>query len=164
MPQQRSQIRELIAVLVDILHAPPQTRLQLLRVVPEQQHDHGPRQAGEGGPRVVADLAAQGLVGDDGEADAGLDGEARKGEGDAGEDVDDDLLVDGGDAAGALGAGAEDEVAADEAAEEAVVGACMNGNVVSANVHFPLEGHLRRLCEQQSGYANLPCLVLARST
>lgn len=41
-----------------------------------------------------------------------LDCEAGQGENDAREDVDDDLLVDGGDLARALGAGAEDKVAA----------------------------------------------------
>lgn len=110
----------MIAVLVNVRHAAPQARLQVLGVVLEQQHDQPPRQRRERGPGVVADLRVQRLGGDDGQAVAGLDGDAREGEGDAGEDVDDDLLVDGRDLAVALGALAEDDVAAEEAGEEGV--------------------------------------------
>lgn len=52
---------------------------------------------------------------------ARLDGDAREGEHDARKDVDDDLLVDRRDLAGALGAPAKDKVASDETADERVV-------------------------------------------
>lgn len=123
MPNKRPQRVPAIAVLVDIHHTAPQARLQVLRVVLEQQHHHAPAQRRERRPRVVRDLAAQRLPGHAGKTRAGLDGEPREGEDDAGEDVDDDLLVDGGDVARAAGAAAEDEVAAEEAGEEGVVGA-----------------------------------------
>ncbi|EEY20022.1 predicted protein [Verticillium alfalfae VaMs.102] len=80
---------------------------------------------GEDGPGVVADAGAGGGLADARQADAGLDGEAREGEDDAGEDVDDNLLVNAGDAAGAGAAAAEDEVAAEGAGEERVVGALL---------------------------------------
>jgi hypothetical protein len=53
---------------------------------------------------------------------ARLDGDAREGEHDPREHVDDDLLVDRRDLACALGAPAKDKVASDEAADERVVG------------------------------------------
>lgn len=89
---------------------------------PEEVHHHGPGQRREGRPGVVADLRAQRLLGDDGEARAGLDGYTRESEDDAREDVDDDLLADGGDFARALGAAAEDDVSSQEARKEGIVG------------------------------------------
>ena len=70
----------------------------------------------------MTDLGPQGLGGDNGEANARFYCETREGEGDTREDVDDDLLVDGGDAACSLGALTEDEIATNKAAEKAVVG------------------------------------------
>ena len=55
---------------------------------------------------------------------AGLDGDAGEGEDHAREDVDDDLLVDRGDLAGAFGAATEDKVATNETTQEGVVRAC----------------------------------------
>ena len=124
MPDQGPQRIPAVAVLVDISHAAPQTRLQILRVVLEQQHHHAPRQRRKRGPGVVGDLRVQRLARHDGKAVAGLDGDACQGQGDAGEDVDDNLLVDGRDLAVALGALSEDDVAAEEAGEEGVEGAC----------------------------------------
>lgn len=124
MPHQSPQRVPAVAVLVDISHAAPQTRLQILRVVLKQQHDHAPRQGRKRGPGVVGDLRVQRLARHDGKAVAGLDGDARQGQGDAGEDVDDNLLVNGRDLAVALGALAEDDVAAEETGEEGVEGAC----------------------------------------
>lgn len=98
-------------------------------MVLEQQHDQAPRHRGEHRPCVVADLRMQRLGRDDGQAVARLDREARQGESNACEDVDDDLLADGGDFAVALGALAEDEVAAQEAREEGIEGACRRGRV-----------------------------------
>ncbi len=81
-------------------------------MVPEQVHDCRPRETGKYGPGVVADDgAAIGLRHDGQEARAGLDGQARRRQHGPREHVDDDLLADGGDAAG-LGALAEDQVAA----------------------------------------------------
>ena len=71
---------------------------------------------------MADDGAAAGLRHDGQEARAGLDGQSRRREHGAREDVDDDLLADRRDAA-RLGALPEDEVAAEEAREEAVVGA-----------------------------------------
>ena len=111
VPDKVPQRIPMIGVDIDIIHTAPQTRLQVLGMPPEEVHHHSPRQRRERRPRVVADLRAQRLLGDDGEARARLDGYAREGEDDAREDVDDDLLADGGDFAGALGAAAEDDVA-----------------------------------------------------
>lgn len=120
MPDQSAERVETVTILINVRHAAPQARLQLLGVVAEYQHDGGPGEGGKGGPGVLVDLGVQGLGRDEGEADAGLDGDAGEGEGGARKDVDDDLLVDGGDFAGACPA-AEDEVAADEAAKEGIV-------------------------------------------
>lgn len=98
-------------------------------MVLEYQHHQTPRHRGEHGPCVVADLRVQRLGRDDGQAVARLDGEARQGEGNAREDVDDNLLADGGDFAVALGALAEDDVAAEKAGEEGVEGACWGWQV-----------------------------------
>lgn len=131
MPHQGPQRIPAVAVLVNISHTAPQTRLQILRVVLEQQHDHAPRQRRKRGPGVVGDLRVQRLARHDGQAVAGLDGDARQGQGDAGEDVDDNLLVDGRDLAVALGALSEDDVAAEEAGKEGVEGACLQQQCVS---------------------------------
>lgn len=122
VPHQRPQRIPVIAVLVDICHAATQAGLQILWMVTEQGHDRTPGHRGKDRPGIVADLGAEGLVRDDGEAGALLDGEAGEGQRDAGKDVDDNLLVDRRDLAAAR-AGAEDEVAADKTGEEAVVGA-----------------------------------------
>lgn len=53
---------------------------------------------------------------------ARFDGDAGEGEDDAREYVDDDLLVHARDLAGPFGASAKDEVTADKAAKEGVVG------------------------------------------
>lgn len=128
----------MVALRVDVAHAAPQARLQVLGVVPEQVHDHAPADAREDGPGVVAHGRADGLPGDHGQRErvglvavvvvvapgdgGGLDGQPRQGQDDAREDVDDDLLVDAGDLARGAGAPAEDEVAAQEARDQGVVG------------------------------------------
>ena len=123
MPNPSPQRIPLPRIRINIRHATPQARLQLGRIVAEQMHHGRPREAGEDGPGVVADDgAAAGLRHDGQEARAGLDGQSRRREHGAREDVDDDLLADRRDAA-RLGALPEDEVAAEEAREEAVVGA-----------------------------------------
>lgn len=114
---------------VHVCHAAAQTGLQRLRVVAEQPHDARPTQRGERGPRVVAH-ELQLLVGQVEEALAAvaavcaadqavvawrLDGEFGQREHHTGEDVDDDLLVDG--AAGAL-AVAKDPVSAEQTREK----------------------------------------------
>ena len=127
MPHKGPQRIPTIAVLINIRHAAPQARLQVLRVVPEQQHDEPPRERRKRRPGVVADARAQRLGRHDREARAGLDGQARQAEDHAREDVDDDLLVHGRDLARARGAPAKDEVAAEEAGEKGVVGAWRGG-------------------------------------
>lgn len=123
VPHQRPQGIPLVAVAVNVRHAAAQAALQLLRVIAEEQHDHAPGDGREGGPGVVADGGAQGLVGDEGQAGVGLDGELGEAEADAREDVNDDLLADAGDFSGARGALAKDDVAAEEACEEGIEGA-----------------------------------------
>lgn len=95
MPDQSAERVETVTILINVRHAAPQARLQLLGVVAEYQHDGGPGEGRKGRPGVLVDLGVQGLGRDDGEADAGLDGDAGEGEGGAREDVDNDLLVDG---------------------------------------------------------------------
>lgn len=63
----------------------------------------------------------QWFSGDDGEVGVGFDGEVCEGESYVGEDVDDDLLVDGGDVVSVFGVGVEDEVVVDEIVEEVIV-------------------------------------------
>lgn len=94
MPEQGPERVKVVTVLVDVRHAGPQTRLQVLGVVAEHKHHHGPRQRRKRRPGVVADGRVQRLRGHDGEPVARLDGDAREGEHDARKDVDDDLLVD----------------------------------------------------------------------
>lgn len=136
MPEQSPQRVPLVAVLVDVRHAIPQARLQVLGMVLEQQHHQTPRHRGEHGPCVVADFRVQRLGRDDGQAVARLDGEARQAEGNAREDVDDNLLADGRDFAVALGALAEDEVAAEKAGEEGVEGACWRWQVSEGYISY----------------------------
>lgn len=125
MPHQRPQRVPAVAVLVNVRHAAAQAALQLVGVVLEEQHDGAPGEARKRRPRVVGDAGAQRLVRDPGErGGAGLDGNLGEAEADAGKDVDDDLLADTRDLAGARGALAKDHVAAEEAGEEGVVGAC----------------------------------------
>jgi hypothetical protein len=123
VPDQRPQRVPAVAVLIDVHHAAAQAVLQVLRVVAEEQHDHAPGERSKGRPGVVANLGAQWLARDYGEADARLDGETGESENNTSEDVDDNLLLDSRDVAGALGAPAEDDVAAEEAGEEGIVGA-----------------------------------------
>ena len=56
VPNQRPERIEAVTILINVRHATPQTRLQLLGVVAEYQHDHGPRQRRKGRPGVVVDL------------------------------------------------------------------------------------------------------------
>ena len=121
MPNKRPQRIPVIAVLVYIIHAALQAGLQLVRVMAEQEHDHAPGQRRKRRPGIVADLGAQRLVGNDGEARIRLDGKISERQGHAGKDVNDDLLADGRDLAGARGADAKDKVAAYHACEEGVV-------------------------------------------
>jgi hypothetical protein len=90
-------------------------------MVPEQMHDHGPGHRGEDGPGVVADQAGPRLLGNQGQALAGLHGQSSQGEDDTREDVDDDLLVHRRDLAAAPRATAEDEIATYQAGDEGVV-------------------------------------------
>lgn len=93
----------------------------------EEVHDHAPGDGGEDGPGVVGDGGRGRGPRHEGQAVAGLHGEAREGEHDAREDVDDDLLVHARDLARAPRALAEDEVAAHEAGEEVIVRAWIFG-------------------------------------
>lgn len=111
MPQEVPQRVPLVTIHVDVIHTTPQARLQIPGVPPKQIHDGSPRQRRKGGPRDAADPRAGLLARDEREAGARRDGNAGEGEGHAGEDVDYDLLVYGGDATRGGGA-AEDEVAA----------------------------------------------------
>ena len=106
--------------LLHILHTTPQTRLQRLGMPPEQIHHQRPTQARKHRPRPLRNRTP--LVPHQAKATAarrgrvpGLDTQLGQGEDDAGEDVDDDLLVDG-----ALDAAAEDGPAAEQAGEEGV--------------------------------------------
>lgn len=58
MPDQRPQGIPVVAILVNVRHAAAQTRLQLVGVVLEEQHDGAPGNGGKGGPGVVVDLGA----------------------------------------------------------------------------------------------------------
>lgn len=148
MPQQGPQRVPLVAVLVNVRHAAPQAGLQLLRVVAEQQHDARPRQRREGGPGVVREVGAQRLARHDGQAVARLDGQARQRQAHAREDVDDDLLVDARRPARPRGPPPEDDVAAEEAGEEGVVGACS----ATKSAHAPCDAMrlIRGLREEYS--------------
>lgn len=124
MPDKIPQPIPRVRLRVDVRHAAPQAGLQLGGVPPKEVHDGGPRDAGEDGPRVEADGGAVARLRHHGQAvAAGLHGQPRQRQHDAREDVDDDLLVHARDAARPLGPLPEDEVAAEEAGEEAVVGA-----------------------------------------
>lgn len=121
MPQKSLQPIPRIRIGIDIRHATPQTRLQLGGMPLEQVHNRRPRDAGKHGPGVVADGGAGAGVGDGRQALAGLHGQAGQRQHHARKHVDDDLLVDARDLARAPRALPEDDVAAQQAGEEAVV-------------------------------------------
>lgn len=111
---------------------------------PEQVHDGGPREAGEDGPGVVPHLVAGSRAREDGQAGcvAGLHGQLGQGQHHARKHVDDDLLADARDLAGARRALAEDEVASEEAGEEAVVGTWGEEGGMLVELGFDLGGWL----------------------
>lgn len=119
MPDKIPQTVPVIALLVDIVHAALEAGLQVLGVVAEQVHDHGPAERGKDGPGVVADLVRSARLRDDGEAASRLHGQARERQHHARKHVDDDLLVHRRDLARAR-APAKDKVAAYQTGEEGV--------------------------------------------
>lgn len=121
VPKKGAERVPLVALLVNVAHAAAETGLELLGVVPEEVHDKCPTCRREDGPGIVGDGLGARRLGDDGQAVAGLDGDASQGEHHAGKDVDDDLLVDRRDLACPRGAAAEHEVAAQETGDEGVV-------------------------------------------
>lgn len=120
VPCEIPQTIPVIAVLVDIVHTAPQAGLQIIAVVLEQMHDHGPTERCKDRPGVVAYRHRLPVLRDDRQPNTRLDGQAREREHHPREDVDDDLLVHGRDLAGP-GPAPEDEVAAEQPGEEAVV-------------------------------------------
>jgi len=141
VPKEIPQSIPIIRVLVDIRHTTPQTSLQVLRVPPEQPHDHSPAPRREHWPSVRRNGLAHRRLAHDRQAGIPssrprgarrLDGELCECEDDAGKDVDDDLHVDAGDLAGAAGAAAEDDVAAQQAGEEGVGGLLLAGGRAEA--------------------------------
>jgi len=129
VPYKVPQRVPLAALDVDVVHAAAQAGLQVLGVVAEQIHDHGPRDGSEDGPGVVGDAAGEGLARDHRQAGAGRDGYPGEGEDDAGEDVDDDLLVDRRDLAAVPRAAAEDDVASYQTGDEGVIWACASTRI-----------------------------------
>lgn len=121
MPDKRPQRVPVITVLVNIIHTALQAGLQLIRIIAKQEHNRTPRQRRKRRPGIVVDLGPQRLVGDDGEARVGPDGEVGERQRHARKDVNDDLLAYGRDLAGARGADSKDKVAAYHACEEGVV-------------------------------------------
>lgn len=102
VPDEISQPIPVITLCVDVVHATPQTRLQVLGVVAEQPHDHAPAETGKDGPGIVAHGAANIVpCRHDGQAKGAvfLDRQLGQGQGDAREDVNDNLLVDARDLA-----------------------------------------------------------------
>ncbi|EAQ89248.1 hypothetical protein CHGG_05867 [Chaetomium globosum CBS 148.51] len=97
-------------------------------------HDQRPRRARKQRPGRGGDGRARLGRRHHGQPDAGLHGQPRQRQHHAREDVDDDLLVDAGDFARARRPAPEDDVPAEEAGEEAVVGAWMGGEDVSFGV------------------------------
>ena len=97
VPHKVAQAIPLICVGVDVRHAAAQTGLQLHGVPTEQVHDGGPRNAGKDWPCVVADCGAPRRIRHAREAVSRFDGHVCKGQHDAREHVDDNLLVDARD-------------------------------------------------------------------
>ena len=124
MPHKVPQAVPSVGVAVDVRHAAAQARLQLSRVLVKQIHHHAPADAGKDRPGVVANGGAGTGLRHAGEAVAGLDGQPRQREHDSRKDVDDDLLVDARHLARAPRPLAKDEVAAQQAGHEGVIGAC----------------------------------------
>lgn len=113
-------------------------------MVAEEQHNRGPRQRSERGPGIVVDARVPGLARDDGQAVAGLNGNAREGQDNARKDVDNDLLVDRRDAAGALRTSAEDEVTTEQSGKEGVVWACRKRRRLAYTTRVYLWERIRR--------------------
>lgn len=122
MPDEIPQPVPVITLYIDIIHTTPQARLQILRMPPKQPHYHTPAQACKHRPRVVAHLGTGrlGRHGRQGKRAPLLNRQPSQGEGDAGKDVDNYLLVYARDSARA-GTAAKDEVSAHEAGDEAIV-------------------------------------------
>ncbi|KAG6116557.1 hypothetical protein E4U13_001766 [Claviceps humidiphila] len=93
------------------------------RIRLKQLHHHTPRQRRKRRPGILSDLRRKRLPRHNAQALARRNCNAGQREDDTRKDVDDDLLADGRDLATARGALAEDDVAAEEAAEEGIVGA-----------------------------------------
>lgn len=122
MPDEVAQAIPVVGLLVDIRHAVPERRLQVVGVVAEEVHDGSPGGGREDGPRVVRDGRGDGLARQEGQAAAvGLHGEAREGQDDPCEHVYHDLLAHARDLAAARRPLPEDDVAAQQARHEAVV-------------------------------------------
>lgn len=124
MPKKVSQAIPFVALQIQVCHAAPQARLKFGGVVPEQVHDKPPACGSEYGPGIVADCGRVPRFRDDGQSEARLDCQAGQSKNDARKHVDDDLLVYTADLACAARAASKDEVAAEHAGHEGVIGAC----------------------------------------
>lgn len=138
----------MITILIDIFHATPQARLHRIRIPPENPHDQSPAHGCKHGPRIISYFIRDLGTADD--ACRRPDQDARQCDGDTRENVDDDLLIDGGDPAGTWRAPAEDEIAAEEAREEGVVWPCWEGMLAALVVRL-LNGKVSHLLFQAQG-------------
>lgn len=94
MPKQSSERVKVIAVLVNVRHTASQARLQLLGMVSEDQHHHGPRERRERRPRILINDPMERFGRYEWESVAWLNGDTGECEHHSRKDVDDDLLVD----------------------------------------------------------------------
>ena len=119
VPYQGPQAIPMITILIDILHTAPQTRLYAFGIPPENPHDKAPARSRKYRPCVILNLV--GNLSALNYACGRLNGHSCQCQYHSCEDVNHDLLVYGGDLAGAGRAATEDEVAAEEASDEGVI-------------------------------------------
>lgn len=82
--------------MIDVLHAISQAALQTLRMPAKYEHHGAPTACSKYWPSMVADLFGEIGVLDHADAAGGLDAKFCYGQHDTSEDIDNDLLGDGG--------------------------------------------------------------------
>lgn len=125
MPNEIPQRVPLITLRINITHAAPQARLQILRMIAKQPHNQPPADTRKHRPGIVAHALANPIATDDRQRQPATlaHGEPRQRQHDARKHVYHNLLVDAADLAAGPRPPAKHKVAAQQARDQRVVGA-----------------------------------------